>query len=537
MSDHSNKPIPEWDRDEDDQIVLIGLGVLALALVAFAGLGLFGAFFGGDDDPDETATVIAPDAPAVDGATLPVAGAATTSASGTIGALVDGDDRTAGFASLVAGAGVGTLEESGPFTLFAPADGALDDVDLSALSPAAARSLLDDHLVDGVITADDLVEGMSLTARSGATIEVGADAVLGQGARVLEADRRAGNGIVHVIDGLLVPAPAATDDAMGAAGPTPEPAAEPTPSPTPTPEPEPTPTPTPTPGTVVDVVGERFGGFGEALAGAGLAGLLDGSGGDVTVLVPADADLDAALRDLDDGARAAVLTHHVVAGRITAADLVPGTELTSLLGDPIAVDDEGRLDGVAIAEADLEAADGVVHLLAGVLTPPSVTAALAGDGDGDGDADGDAGAGGDGDAGGEGDADGGGDGEADADAAAFLEELNDLIDLRPILFETNSDRLTPEARAILDDVAAALADAPPGLAIRIDGHTDTDGSRADNQQLSEDRARSVRRYLIARGVDASILSTRGFGERRPIVDPERTPQDKARNRRIELTLR
>ncbi len=68
------------------------------------------------------------------------------------------------------------------------------------------------------------------------------------------------------------------------------------------------------------------------------------------------------------------------------------------------------------------------------------------------------------------------------------------------------------------------------------GHTDSDGSTRANQQLSEARAQAVVDYLVANGVDAERLEAEGRGESDLLVDPEVTPEDKQRNRRIEWEL-
>jgi len=106
--------------------------------------------------------------------------------------------------------------------------------------------------------------------------------------------------------------------------------------------------------------------------------------------------------------------------------------------------------------------------------------------------------------------------------------------LQSVNFETASDRLTGSSRATLDQVAAALR-GQPDLKIEIDGHTDGQGAAQANQLLSVRRANAVRAYLIAKGVAASRLDTRGFGETRPIAD-NATEAGRARNRRVEFVV-
>ena len=69
--------------------------------------------------------------------------------------------------------------------------------------------------------------------------------------------------------------------------------------------------------------------------------------------------------------------------------------------------------------------------------------------------------------------------------------------------------------------------------LEIDGHTDSDGDKAANIKLSQDRAEAVKNQLIALGVDASRLTSKGFGESKP-VDNNTTPEGMADNRRVEF---
>jgi outer membrane protein OmpA-like peptidoglycan-associated protein len=86
---------------------------------------------------------------------------------------------------------------------------------------------------------------------------------------------------------------------------------------------------------------------------------------------------------------------------------------------------------------------------------------------------------------------------------------------------------------LLDLFAEYLSET--GLSVEIGGHTDDVGSDADNLELSEARARSVREYLIQQGVPASDISSRGYGESRPRAD-NGTPEGRARNRRTEFRV-
>lgn len=103
-----------------------------------------------------------------------------------------------------------------------------------------------------------------------------------------------------------------------------------------------------------------------------------------------------------------------------------------------------------------------------------------------------------------------------------------------IQFETGSAKLLPASDAVLDDVAQVLKDASQ-MKLRIEGHTDSDGSEDSNLRLSQQRADAVRDYLLAKGVAASRLQATGFGETKPI-DTNRTSDGKAKNRRVEFHI-
>jgi OmpA-OmpF porin, OOP family len=106
--------------------------------------------------------------------------------------------------------------------------------------------------------------------------------------------------------------------------------------------------------------------------------------------------------------------------------------------------------------------------------------------------------------------------------------------LRGVKFEFDSERLTPEALNILNDVATTLQ-AYPNVDVELEGHTDSIGSDAYNQGLSERRANSVKTYLVGRGVDARRMTPVGYGEAMPIAD-NNTEEGRDENRRVELKV-
>jgi OOP family OmpA-OmpF porin len=100
----------------------------------------------------------------------------------------------------------------------------------------------------------------------------------------------------------------------------------------------------------------------------------------------------------------------------------------------------------------------------------------------------------------------------------------------PITFVTGGDKVNPDSAAALDHVAAYLKAKDYITLLRIEVHTDTDGSAEANQKLSEQRAMAIARELIGRGVTCDRLIPVGFGGTKPVA-PNDTPENKALNRR------
>ncbi|MGE8142498.1 OmpA family protein [Novosphingobium sp. NPDC080210] len=103
-----------------------------------------------------------------------------------------------------------------------------------------------------------------------------------------------------------------------------------------------------------------------------------------------------------------------------------------------------------------------------------------------------------------------------------------------VTFDIGSSTLKPEFRATLDKVAQSLIQYPNSL-VDVYGHTDSTGSDAFNQTLSESRARTVMNYLISRGVPAARLRSQGFGETMPVASND-TADGRAKNRRVEIKI-
>lgn len=103
-----------------------------------------------------------------------------------------------------------------------------------------------------------------------------------------------------------------------------------------------------------------------------------------------------------------------------------------------------------------------------------------------------------------------------------------------LMFAVNKSELTDDTRANLSNLAANLNE-HKDTNILIEGHTDASGSDDYNQELSEKRAKVVTDYLVSQGVDASRVSTMGYGESQPVADNE-TADGKKKNRRVEVAI-
>lgn len=105
---------------------------------------------------------------------------------------------------------------------------------------------------------------------------------------------------------------------------------------------------------------------------------------------------------------------------------------------------------------------------------------------------------------------------------------------KTILFNSGKATFKAETFPVLQNIAAILKIYPTAK-FMIEGHTDSDGSNALNQTLSENRAAAVKNYLIENGIAAERLRSTGFGETKPI-DTNKTAKGKANNRRVEVKL-
>jgi OOP family OmpA-OmpF porin len=117
--------------------------------------------------------------------------------------------------------------------------------------------------------------------------------------------------------------------------------------------------------------------------------------------------------------------------------------------------------------------------------------------------------------------------------SGFKKVGNEIQLPSPVPYKTGSAELDGDAGAfeILGIVKDYLDKNPDVTMLRIEGHTDSDGDDAMNEQLSKDRAMSATRWLTANGINCKRLVAVGFGETRPIA-PNDTPENKQKNRRV-----
>lgn len=103
-----------------------------------------------------------------------------------------------------------------------------------------------------------------------------------------------------------------------------------------------------------------------------------------------------------------------------------------------------------------------------------------------------------------------------------------------IQFETGSSIIKPESYSELDEILKSSVVAE-GLKVGVYGHTDNTGNSNANQKLSEERANSVKSYLISKGLMTSRIEAKGFGQSQPIAE-NNTSTGKAQNRRVQIVL-
>jgi OmpA-OmpF porin, OOP family len=112
----------------------------------------------------------------------------------------------------------------------------------------------------------------------------------------------------------------------------------------------------------------------------------------------------------------------------------------------------------------------------------------------------------------------------------------EILILEQVQFDTGKATIKPASDGLLDNVAKVLKDNPDILKIEVQGHTDNVGGAAMNKLLSNNRAASVKKALVARGVEAKRLDSKGYGLTVPIGD-NKTEEGRQQNRRVQFVIR
>jgi len=398
-----------------------------------------------DDRSDESSATTFPSATSVD------------SDLATVYDIVAANPDLAFMGVLLADADIGRTDE--PVTLFAPSNEAFD-----AMPPDALGRLQNDgdllerslshHAVDGIVRSDDLVDG-DLVALDGTMLTVVVDDEISVGgAAIVGADIMASNGVVHVIDQVIVH-----------------------------------PEPAPEPGAAVASYDGEFIVLSGVVAGDDERGIVDraavGAVGEQFVSDELTLDPDAGI-DASTAEDLAALIGAMPEG-LRAGDV--GFDGSALFAAGVIVSDEGGATFAAVAE---EVGVEPNLTVAPDTVPPDAT-------------------------------------EAEVDDLA--DQLNALVEENPILFEPSSAVLDDSAFEVIDRLAQ-LALPFAGVAITVEGHTDSDGVPIENLQLSQRRAEAVQAALIDRGL--ADVEAEGFGSEQPVL--VEGVEDKAASRRVEFRV-
>jgi OmpA-OmpF porin, OOP family len=108
------------------------------------------------------------------------------------------------------------------------------------------------------------------------------------------------------------------------------------------------------------------------------------------------------------------------------------------------------------------------------------------------------------------------------------------VRLNNVFFDFDKWDLRPESFVELDRVVKLLKENPK-IEIEMSAHTDSKGSDEYNFRLSDNRARSVMEYILSKGIDASRITSKGYGESMPVAENE-TDEGRQLNRRVEFKI-
>jgi uncharacterized surface protein with fasciclin (FAS1) repeats len=255
-------------------------------------------------------------------------------------------------AALAAADLVDAVKGPGPFTVFAPTDEAFAklpkgtvDTLLKPENKAKLAAILTYHVVPGKVMAKDVVNVKGAKSLNGQRIDVKVNGgkVMVDGANVVSTDIACSNGVIHIIDSVILPAD-----------------------------------------TNIPAVADKAGAFKTLLAAAKAAGLVDALSGDkaLTVFAPTDeafaklpkGTVDDLLKPENKEKLASILLYHVVEGRVYSEDALAAKAAKTLQGQSVKIsvkDGAAYVDGAKIVTTDLDASNGVIHVIDSVILPPS----------------------------------------------------------------------------------------------------------------------------------------------------------------------
>ncbi len=252
-------------------------------------------------------------------------------------------------AALQAAGLVDALKGEGPFTVFAPTDAAFAKLPegtvetlLKPENKALLTAILTYHVVPGNLQATDVVNADKLVTLNGQKIDLSTDdGVKVDGATVVKTDIATSNGTIHVIDKVIMPS---TKDIID---------------------------------TAIDA--GSFKTLAAALGAAELVETLKGEG-PFTVFAPTDeafaalpaGTVESLLKPENKAKLQAVLTYHVVPGRVYATDAIAAGKAKTVQGSKLTIkakDGQVMIDGAKVVKADIDTTNGVVHVIDAVILP------------------------------------------------------------------------------------------------------------------------------------------------------------------------
>lgn len=275
--------------------------------------------------------------------------------------IVNSPDHNTLEAAVIAAELADDLSGDGPFTVFAPTDAAFAAIGEETINALLAdptgdlANILLHHVVFGVATADNISDGTRISNLIGQNLEfkINDSGIFINDANVSVVDIKTSNGVVHVIDAVMLPAPVKTR----------------------------------VDGTIMDVVSTSpvHTTLNTLISAAQLDDDLS-SAGPFSLFAPTDdaiaalpAEVTEALLADPTGALASVLLYHAVSGVIESDHLSDGLQFSNLAGKNLTVsitDDGAFINGAKVSVADIFTSNGVVHVIDAVIVPPAATTVL-----------------------------------------------------------------------------------------------------------------------------------------------------------------